>query len=159
VLHPEILHIWAHVVQLIGKSPAQISRPVNKDMRYWTSYAGLTAMVAVLYGLRIVAYGSGSKIHSIATVMGIGLIIALPGVWFFSTQSSLRPQPFIGTWLFPPVCWLTVLTASCLLDFWRRRCDLRHWYIRFPCEIIIGIPVWAFIWSWICIFCNWIWLE
>lgn len=89
-------------------------------------------------------------------LLALGVFLTVPGVWFFSHGQTAEPQPFIGKWIFPPVCWLAVFCISCLIDLLRSGHNLQYWYLRFPMEIVIGIPVWIFIWGWVCGVMNWI---
>jgi hypothetical protein len=142
----------------IARNRAQISlvNAVNATDPV-TSYVGLFAIVVVLYGLRAMLYRWVPNPRHIAVGMSLGLALAVPVVWLFSGDPKGEHQvSIIGRWVFAPVCWLMVLSLSCLLDLLRGWYDLHHWYIRFPLEILIGIPVWTFLWGWICIILNWI---
>ena len=120
------------------------------------SLCGLLWLVGCLYAFRALLYRAVPDRGYIAVLLGLGVLLTVPGIWFFSHCQRAEPQPFVGKWIFPPVCWLAVLCVSCLIDFLRSRHDLRYWYLRFPLEIAVGIPLWIFIWGWVCIALNWI---
>ena len=123
------------------------------------SCIGLLGVVIALYGLRSTLYSSMTKSRHIALAMAVGVAVALPVIWLFSPNSKTEPQILIGRWVFPPVCLLAVFCVSCLYDLIKGRTNLNYWYVRFPLEIVVGIPAWTFVWGWICIIIEWISVE
>jgi len=128
-------------------------------MNIVTSYVGLFGIIAILYGIRATLYHWMFNFRRIAVIVLSATVLAVPGVWFFSPDSKEEPQMFFGKWVFAPVCWLAVLCLSCLFDTLKRQRDLSRWYIRYPLEIFVMVPLWAFVWLWICIILNWVSVE
>lgn len=123
------------------------------------SYVGILGIIAILYGIRAILYLWMPNPRHIAVLMAFGFVLAVPGIWFFSPDWKNPQLLTIGKWIGTPVAVMTVAIVSFCIDQFRGLHSLSRWFIRFPLEIFIGVPVWAFIWARICLYIlGWVWV-
>lgn len=122
------------------------------------SQSGSLSIVAIVYILRVALSTWEGNPRRLAVFMSFVALVATPGIWFFSDSPKNQAYiSFMGKWVFAPVCWLGVFLLSCWIDAIRGQIMTgKVLVIRFVLEVLLGIPVWIFVWGWLSAAANWI---
>ena len=110
------------------------------------STLGYFALISGLYGLKIFLFRRVHQPRVVFCLFILGVCLALPITWLLSPDWDNQWVQRIGIWVGEPIGALTVPCVSFLYDYFSGQREIGRWYVRVPVEILILIPVWAFIW-------------
>jgi len=124
------------------------------------SRLGCLAIILSLYRYKwLLSKLAGDGFRWKAFAFYLGTVVAVPYVWFFSSDWTNPQMTEAYKWAGTPIAVLTVPAISFVIDELRKNESRKCRRIRVVAEIVFGVPIWCFIWGLIAVFfLEWIWI-
>jgi hypothetical protein len=122
-------------------------------------YLASAVLILVIYALKALIVHRLPKLWACAWFFLV-LAYAVPLTWAFSPDWGNQHVYRIAIWLGAPIMTLAVPAFTFVIDM-RRRSEGKPlgWQWRYPIELLLGVPVWAFSWALLEFFYfGWVWI-